>query len=280
MASDPYRGDEAARAARLVALDEEIAKLEAVLTPVFWARVAPTLRVDAPGSPLSGEPLEARQRRVAALSDAIARARAGIRAADERPPSEPRREGGALDPALDDRDVVRNLKALASESPDAEINRRARDRWGVRTRSEGVPIDATVRRVPANNGTYWEWRLYTSCVPDARLHMKAEGILQDLLEMLGLGEEIELGDPELDPVFEIKGDERSARALLTPRVRRDLLDLNVASTVVLAVDRGCAELALHPLAPSSVPLAVRILRELHRAPSHVPLVRMPGTPSS
>lgn len=273
MTTDPYRGD----SARLAAFDQEIARLERALTTVFWERVAPVWRIAPPGTPITGDALEARRRRVSLLHDVIRHIQTGTLAAAELGPAPERRPGGAFDAALDEPDVVRTLERLAAVSPGSEVIRRGQYCWGIRVRAEDVPIDASVYRVPTRGAARWQWAFGTTAAPSAHLRLRPEGILQDVLEMFGLGQEIELGDQAFDPAFVVEGDEPSARTILRHDVRGDLLALSARGITTLTVARGSVMLEVQDaLGPASLLFALRVLRAIHCAPSPFALL----TPSS
>ena len=194
-----YRGDGEASAERLAALDEEIARLEARLTPVFWERVAAAWRVPRELSPALG-PLEARHERIAAIEAGIERAKTGPFAEPELPELPPPSTGllSAVEQALYVGEVYDGVRsAMRVHAPDAELEYRGHGVRGVRSSVDGAPIDLQVLLERGGDRSRMVLEGTTTVVPSARLGLKPEGILQDLLEMLGFSEEIELGDPIL-----------------------------------------------------------------------------------
>ncbi|MCA9610226.1 MAG: hypothetical protein KC619_31735 [Myxococcales bacterium] len=272
-----YRGDGEASAERLAALDEEIARLEARLTPVFWERVAAAWRVPRELSPALG-PLEARHERIAAIEAGIERAKTGPFAEPELPELPPPSTGllSAVEQALYVGEVYDGVRsAMRVHAPDAELEYRGHGVRGVRSSVDGAPIDLQVLLERGGDRSRMVLEGTTTVVPSARLGLKPEGILQDLLEMLGFSEEIELGDPSFDPVFLISGDEPTARAFLTGPLKRAILAISEEAGARVTIAGGLARLRSGSISHRATTRVLEVLAAWHALPSPHPLLAAP-----
>ncbi len=261
-----YRGDGEPSAERLAQLDERIAALEARFTDEFWDSVANVWRVPrALGGGLS--PLEARHDRLDRLQDAIERASNGLAAEPELPlapetslePHAPRAAKGFLE-------------AIRRYAPDAELLPREGGGWGTRVYVDEAPVNARLIQIRQGRSWMYAFEFETSVAPSARLSLKQEGTLQDLLELVGVRTEIELGDPDFDPIFIIEGDEATARLFLTTQVRRRLLQISVEVTPYVSVVGGRAMMRTMARGAKSNRCALRAVAAWHHLSSPHPLL--------
>lgn len=258
-------------------LDAEIAALEARLTPIFWERVAPVWGVHR--GPTAGlSPLAERHDRIARLEAAVERARAGPHAEPDLPELPPAPAGvlASINQAFAHlpAELAQAVRAAVHEhAPEAELTYRALRTWGVRLRADGAPIDLRLVLEPSRSRQS-NLVLYgdTTVAPAARLRLKPEGILQDLLEVVGLSPEIELGDPAFDPVFEITGDEETARAFLVPEVKRAILMVSEEDGVDVRVVGGRVRFWSGSASRRATARVIEILARWHALGSPHPLL--------
>lgn len=276
-----YRGDGEASPERLRALDHEIAALEARLTDVFWEHVAPVWGAGRGLSAALGA-LEARHARIAELTALIARVESGPSAEPDLPPprSPPSGVLAAVGRALTapPAEIVDGLHAaVRRHAPEAVLAHRGGGRWGVRFAAEGAPIDVCLcYEANRSNSTYFVAEAETTVAPSARLEVKPEGILQDLLDAIGVWAELELGDSAFDPAFVVRGDEATARAFLTAAVRRALLAIGEEATLEVSIARGRARLSSRATSRRAIALVIDVLAAWHALPSPHPLLREPA----
>ncbi|MEM9187983.1 MAG: hypothetical protein AAGF12_02310 [Myxococcota bacterium] len=299
-----YRGIDSALAARLQVLDRAIAEAEARLSADFWSKVAPDLELARPRSASpdelpSQELVEERRVRLSALESVLAdldsieahwaTAPAAVAPTDREQPAAPAtffpRE--TLDPEvrrpLAAEDWIGFVQHFRSHVPGLVLRRRSGGRWGHAIRIDDVPIDLqAAAMMGGNNNRRFSAAVATSVSPAAGpLRLDPEGFFQDLLELVGLRREIELGDARFDPVFIIRGHEPSVRGLLTSAVRTDLLKLSVETTARLLVDDRRAILQfILPVSGEAIEAALRVITALHRAPPPSSLRAGPTKPTS
>ncbi|MBX3268665.1 MAG: hypothetical protein KF729_00295 [Sandaracinaceae bacterium] len=266
-----YRGDGEASAERLAALDAEIAGLEARLTPIFWERAAPVFGIDPPSKRPLGS-LEARHDRIARLEATLERARHAPAAAPELPRRGPPPEGvlASIGEALsfapaEILDAARD--AARAHAADVSLDYRSYATWSARFRAREAPIDLTIAIGKKENDSSVFATVETTVAPAAVLRLDPEGILEDLLETLGLRREVELGDPSFDPVFLIRGDAPSARALLTADVRRALLAVNAQANLRATVRDGLARIRCAAQTREVFARMIEVAARWHATPS-------------
>lgn len=271
-----YRGDGEASPERLAALDADIAAREGRLSAIFWERVAPVWGVPR-GLSAALSPLEARHARVAELDAAIERARRGPAAEPALPPLPPPSEGvlASIDQALSfmPPDVLAGVvEAARAHAPDAELVYRGAGRWSARLDVEGAPVELRLTRERNGDQSYFVVSAETTVAPAAHLSLRPEGILQDLLEMLGVRKEIELDDPAFDPIFVITGDEATAERYLSRTVRKAILVVNeeLGSSFTIAGGRAVGRCG----SPSrrAVSRLLEVVAAWHAMPSPHPLL--------
>lgn len=284
--ADPYRGEGEASALRLRQLDAEIARKESLFTEVFWDRVASVWGVPRALDPAAA-PDEGRHRRLAHLDQALARARTGPPAERDLPPLPAQSDGllAQLDrtafgcpasAAEIDRAFPRDPAPPGDSSASwkALWTHRASRVWGRRARVDDVPVDATAtsesrkNQIAAHGGSSYAVAYFrTTVAPAAHLRLEPEGIAQDLLEMIGLSREIELGDATFDPVFVIKGEEEAAEAYLDGDSRRALLAMGVEAVPSVTFRGGVVTVRTTAVTERAARLAIGLLTTWHRAPS-------------
>jgi len=273
-----YRGEGEASAERLRALDEEIAALEARLTDTFWEHVAPVWGVSEGLHPALG-PLEARHARIAEVTALIERAQRGPLAEPDLPPPAPPPSGvlasvGRALTAPPGEIVEGFTAAMQRHAPEAALVHRGGSRWGARLFADGAPIEVGLRyEASRSNNTYFVTEAETTVAPSARLEVKPEGILQDLLDAIGIRAELELGDSAFDPAFVVRGDEATARSFLTAAVRRALLVIGEEATLEIAIARGRARLSTRATSSRAITQAIAVLAAWHAMPSPHPLLQ-------
>ena len=147
--------------------------------------------------------------------------------------------------------------------------------WTVRFHADVTPVELKLSYEGSRDSGYWAASGETTIAPAARLELRPEGILQDLLEMVGLRREIELDDPSFDPVFVIQGDEATARAFLTNEVRRALLVIGEEHAPIVTLAAGRARLRTGATSRRAVTRIVDVLVRWHAMPSPRPLLREP-----
>ena len=270
-----YRGDEASEA-RLKALDEQIEALHAQFTDVFWQRVAPVWGV-LPGLDPALSPLEARHDRISRLEDAIERTHRGPPAEPEMPVLPPVPEGvfasiGRALRYLPPEVTKRVVGAAKTYDADAELSPRGWGDWGMALRVKGAPIELRLTYEQSSDKSYVVLRVSTSIAPAAHLTLEPEGILQDLLEMIGIRTEIEIGDPRFDPSFVIKGDAATAEAFLTKQIRKQLLVVGEEDTPRVTLVGGYARVRTGATSRRSVLRLLDVLATWHTMPSPLPLL--------
>ena len=264
----PAYRDEAI-AERIAQLDERIAELEAGFTEAFWTSVASVWRVPRALDRSLG-PLEARHVRVACLEAARQRALNG-------PAVEPLEQRRATSSEPHEPEAVRGLlDAVHTHDAGAGLLPQEGGGWGTRIEVGGSPID--VRLIQLSSGKHWRYAfdLETAVAPAARLSLKAEGFLQDLLELAGLKTEIETGDTSFDPVFEIEGDPATARDYLTAPIRKELLGISVEHTPYISIVAGRARIRSAARGRRANACALRVLAAWHQVPSPHALLEPPN----
>src|SRR5690606_11480844 len=146
--------------------------------------------------------------------------------------------------------------------------------WGARLFAGGAPIDVSIHPdITQSKGSNFMLEAQTTVAPSARLTLHPEGVLQDLFEAIGLWRELELGDSAFDPAFVVRGDEATARAFLTPAVRRALLAIGEEAGLRVAIDHGRARLYARTITRRAIERAIEALAAWHAMPSPHPLLR-------
>ena len=276
---DPYRGDDEASALRLQQLDAEIARKESALTEVFWERVAPVWGIPK-GLDEGLAPTDARHARLEVLDRATARAKKGPPAERELPPPQPTptgllaKLGRAAMPCPSSAAMIQSALPDDGLGEEAEWAHRGGVVWGTRVRVDDAPVGVELARerktgIEARIGqnSYEVGYFSTTIAPAALLTLEPEGMGQDILEMLGLSSEIELGDEQFDPVFVIKGDVATSNVFLDHEVRERLLAVNVQSLPSVNIAKGVAWISCGTLTPKVVETVLQVLVAWHRAPS-------------
>lgn len=301
----PYRSSRADEALH-GQLKSEISTLEASFTEAFWERVAAVWGIDRDQDGEDRSLTQAR-RRVHQLREALQRARSNWGREAILPP---------LDQAVSSDEPSSMMRKFFSQAygtrPDMreiEISKgTAKGWWVLRAHIGQTPIELSVQVVhggqsrgekPASgDGTleeevdrllrdfshgafdlhFREHRFCTTVAPAARLTISPEGVWEDIRKLLGISDDLRIGDPRFDPAFVIYGDHPSARALLTGDVCYELQRANIEGHPVAHVRDGVAEIT--GVRNAGV-RAVRILAAWHRAPSPFPLLTSEGNhPSS
>jgi hypothetical protein len=141
-----------------------------------------------------------------------------------------------------------------------------------------LEVDGVAAQLTYHTGSRYEpaWtKVHFNWASRHRLRLRPEGFTVVLRSVFG-GAVIRIGDPEFDPMFWIEGTDREwARTILTPAVRRGLLELRSTGTWFtsndVTVDLGPTGLMLkvsrnlvddQAYLESFVDLAVLILREM------------------
>lgn len=243
----PYRSD-ASQRARLL---NEIAQYEARFTPVFWSDVAPSWRVPLPVH-LDEAPLEALHARIAELETTLARAARGVAAELALP-------FGTVAYAERVEKSVFIAQIGSQSSPFAALPKYLFEHDGTQVVAKG-PVEVGL------------WTLECTVSLTAALELRPEGMLQDVLDAIGIFPELKTQDHRFDPVFVVRGDESTARCFLTAEVRHLLRRLAEVFTPTLRVHKGVATLrcALH--APAHGEYALSLLAKLHALPPPRPIV--------
>lgn len=74
------------------------------------------------------------------------------------------------------------------------------------------------------------------------LQLTRQGFVSEILIAARLRQDIKIGDCKFDGTFVIRGEEAAAEAMLTPKVRRDLLEVPKVDIPRLLVSKGLARL--------------------------------------
>lgn len=291
--ADPFRDGAAAQLELLRSLDAQVAELEARLSPTFWRRVAETLGLEPPaaGAPLAADaPPEAVALRVAereARLAALGRAHAEIgrlEAAFHAPaPGFPAITFEATNPSFtgweaspDDRGIAAFRRAAAGLAPGAALQEVWKGGYGgvVTFATPLGPCQASMDKYKRQSEVRQKVVVRGTA---SRLHgeltVRPEGFIDPLLAKLGLKQDIQIGQEELDGLFLVQGDDDVARALLTDRARGALLTLIVQVRPELVVADGMVTVSWDgPVGPDVIGTALTLVDELRSAPPTRPLL--------
>jgi hypothetical protein len=260
---DPYRGED--DAARIAALDARITALEARFSRMFWERVAPCW--DIARAPVLST-VDDRHARIELLEAALERASRGVRAAPDfvRPPVE--RSVARLGLADDHKTLREAATVFAGGDAHGRVVAALAERSSIRARHDGVPIDAILKYWDGQT-TFRHWSICTTAAPTLRVHARPEGVLDAVLSTFKIKSDVTLGDPRFDAEFLVRGDEPSVRAVLSARVRGDLIRLGGRMNgVELRVKDGLAVLTVASmLGPLQAHVALGVLTDVHSTPS-------------
>ena len=270
----PYRDSKGVSAERLKSLRAQIADLEGRFSEAFWSRVAPELGIERElqdvetETPIADD-IQAAEVRVDLLEQTVGRlgrlesewctpahsvARIGVGAL-----------GGISSNTATAHGWPQNLtESVRKLDATFEMKPRGLGIEGGSLVADGVPLD--IQQAWSLRGIV----LWTFATTVARilgpLRIEHEGTLDGILDMLGLQAELELADDRFDPVFLVRGDEPTARAVLKPEARELLLRIGEETSPVFRIAAGQAALAWPrgPTSPGIVQSAIRLMVIAHR----------------
>ena len=286
--SSPYRDSLEALRQRIRALETEIGVLERSYSDAFWERLAPELPLDPPEirwEPDEDATLEqlmgatnAREARLAALHE-VERNFGQLEERWGRPSLEPpplelivANWTTRVDQALKIKGKVYDdyERVMAQYAPDVEIHEVEPDGLGCHIQSAGVPFAITVQGWSDSSSAEQEpLNKVSVCVPPGAgdVRLLPQNFADEVLALLRLKQDIQLGLPDFDGFFLIQGDEDTARAVLRSEVRQNLLGLARDDIPHFEMANGVASLYwFWKLKRSSLELAMEALRIIHEVP--------------
>jgi hypothetical protein len=244
----------------LAAVRARIAEREAEVTEHFWRALPEGDRQDIDelrkGATDRNEDIAAEScfRLLAAIEAAIERLASIEEAWRTAPPDPP---SGAVELRLvAPADLRRGLALVRKLDPKARATKGQGDEDDVRR------VRAIVRFTHAEAPLCFQlWapdqatdvvEMATSVAPGLPpVRVELAGAFDDLLASLGLGRDVEIGDDEMDALFEIRGDSESARALIGPPVRSALRMLAGIGAPWLETGKGHAIIGCKGTCPTA-----------------------------
>lgn len=271
----PYR-TQASPSGGIAALQARLAAVEAKVTEHFWRAVPDAEQGELAElrracRELSGEAaIEAHVRLVAVVESLVERLPA-IEETWNAPPSDPPREllgpsGSTTSQPRHTLAIARKIDPAAAPMPDVGV-----DAGVVWLSQRGCPL--ALRVLSFDDGSAFVALATSVSRAAARLDVKLGGALDDLKAALGLLQDTEIGDDEIDALFEIRGEAAHARALIGPPVRSALRMLAGLGEVALAVGDGRAAFTSKGMAPSQreIERTAHALAWIRAAPPTLPL---------
>lgn len=261
--SSPYRDSSKARREQALALGQQISDLEAGFSEFFWSEVAPTLHLDPPvevelpdddASEVElDEVIVAHEGRLAALHR-VERDYHLLEEAWRQPaPRVPqcRLKQRALFQTLFTDAFVKNphlakfeklVNGFGSSQPIEDAGP-----YGRRSALtlEDVPFQILLDSYVEGRSKQWEADLSVQTTVSSlsgELQLTPQGVGSEILIAVRLRQDIKIGDLSFDGTFVIRGEEAAAEAMLTPAVRRDLLEVAKVDIPRVLVKRGLAHL--------------------------------------
>jgi hypothetical protein len=285
--SSPYRGSSEAIVEQIASLDARIGDVERSFTESFWGEVAPGLGLDPParreavGAGSGPDELLAalsqRESRLEALERIVAGFAAGEEAWRTPPEGAPPAQTAPYDfvttvnRALSGVDVNRRAFAALVEQlfPGTTLERPTTHALAATVRFEGELFSLTYQPFISSGDKSWAPELVAAVTmpPGApRLQLEPQTTGREILAAFGLIADVEVGDPDFDGMFLVKGDYDEAKAALGPDVRKALLVLAHVDIPSLFVGPGLAWVRWrYGLSESAVTTALAALRSLRRS---------------
>ena len=255
----PYR-TQASPSGGIAALRARLAAVEAKVTEHFWKAVPDAAQGELAElrracADLSGEAAIEAHVRLVALVESLVERLPAIEETWNAPPSDAPREvlgpsGSYTSQPRHTLGIARKIDPAAAPMPDVRA-----DAGVVCLSPRGCPL--ALRVLAFEDGSAFVALATSVSRATARVEVKLGGALDDLKAALGLLQDTEIGDDEIDALFEIRGEASHARALIGPPVRSALRMLAGLGEVALAIGDGRAAFTSKGMAPSQ--------REIERA---------------